>query len=495
MALWVLSLPYAEAFRPRYEVDANIDVGAQYGTIDQWRLGIDASNNTTNTPNQVSGFFKTARLRVDNRLMYDISENMVLDVRSLWNIAYYDPQNINSERYDVFYGDHRAQFGYAKSDKTLFAANLYLKNDKEDLFPQLDALTLGGDVALDRTLGEHVFLTFRTGGSKTDLQGGDNEWDHSDVFFRALYTNAAPERYSIDALPAHPERYSPDTTQFFEMSKMLELWRSRRPIRRDGKNRRILEQIPPGPAPPTQDLKVDVEIMESIFAGGFGVTNRTYDNLTNQSFLEADADAYVRWSLGRNLALTFQDRFAWQDYEQEDNQRLLFDHWENDFNLSLSHSRVRQHLRLDASLRSVVFDIADEWTYHTSRLAGSWDYRDSKRYSYSVRSSYQREMPISEREGNQYTKEFRFFGAFRIHFNKEKFLRFSWEREREIVTGIQSEFDSSYNTDTLEMRYRHHLNQNLAWEAGYSFERERHEIFYGNNRDEEFGFLNLSVHL
>jgi len=479
----------------RFEHDTSLSIGAQYGTIDDWQLSADATGNTTSSKVSETGAFSTFNLRSSLRWQTDLRDNLIFDSNGTWHIDLYEPQRLNSNRIDLLTGRQDLSLAYARSERSMLVGRLYIGVDKDETLPLLQATTLGGELAFDRAMTDHAFLTFTVGARDVDVADAFDSWDHSETFFKVEYVNVAPERYGINALPAHPRRYHPDPDRFFSLSEELGLRKSRNLIRRQGKGNLLLENITPVAPPPTEDLKIDVKIPESTFYSSLGAVFRDYDKIANQGFYRANFDVWVRWFLWGDLVLTLGDRLGWQDYEYEDESRMFLDHLENDFKLTLVHSKRRQHLRLEAGLQTFAFDHASRWNCNISRIAGSWDYYDNRRYSYSVRMGYERDIPQDERLDNSYRREFDALGTFRVHFDKRSILNFTYARERETVVTVQSEFDSSYIQDTYEMRYRKRFRPQVAWEAGYSFEQERHEIYFMNNRDEELAFLNMVVDL
>lgn len=481
----------------RFESEVDLTIGGQYVNRDEWDLTADddAAGELFYQKNEKSGFYLTTALDGDFRAYKDIKENIVLDFRTQWNVEMYDPQAIASRRYNIAYGDTELDFGYSPGKSTLWMAKIFHRLDKEELLPLVEANTFGAEGSLDKSLGDHAFLNFKIGLQDTSFQDSETRWDNNETYLRMVYTNIGPERSSIDSLPSDPDRYTSDPDLFFQSSDLLGLWRSRPLIASDGQARRILENIPMAPPPPTQDLKVQVNIPGSIFAGGLGLTSRDYTNLGNQSFIRADASAFMKWELGNRVNLTLDENLYWQDYNYEDDTLLLYDHFKNDLNLYLSHSNEKEYLSVGFSVKHLFFDEATQWDLATTKFYGGWDYRQNKKYSYSLRGSYQKDMPDETRPYNEYTKEMYLFGAFRLHFDSRSLLRLSLEKEKEIVTKTQSEFDSSFDCHKYGVRYEKNLSSQITWQAGYSFERERHEIFYKNNRDEEIGYINLCLHI
>ena len=480
---------------PRFESELDLTVGGEAVNIEHWESTVSDTGEIVYKKVTDSGFYKRTAFDGDLRILHDVRDNMVLDLRSQWNGALFDPQIIKAERYDVVYGDTELKLGYGASDKSLWMARIFHRLDKEDLLPYVNANTFGAEGGLDRSLGDHTFVNGKAGFQETTFSGSESRWDNTEAYFRISYTNIGPERTSVDGLPFHPDRYTPDPQMYFAHSEMLGLWKSRPVIGRDGNARRILDTIPMAPPPPTQDLKMNVNIPGSTFAAGLGFTSRDYSNLNNQSFLRADGSVFIKWSLANRLTLTLDENLYWQDYTFEDDANLLYDHLKNDLNLYLNYSTQKQYVSLGASAKHLFFDEATVWDLATTKLYGTWDYQQSRKYSYSARASYQRDIPDDKRPYNEYTKDLFLFGAFRLHFDNRTFLRFSLEREKEIVTQAQSQFDSSFDTNKYEIRLQKNINSQLTWQAGYSFERERHEFFYKNNLDEEIGYVNLCVHI
>jgi len=489
-----------------FRTEGNLDLrlGAQMVNLDEWKLTAnDSTGNISYEKVTDSGFYQTTAFNGEFRLLSDLKKNMVLDFTSNWVGQLFEPQVIKSRRYDTVYGNTELELGYSPSSSTLWIGKLFHRLDEEELSPYLSATTFGGEIELDKSLGVHTFLNFKGGLGDTSFantssqwnSNSESRWDHKEGYFKMVYTNIGPERTAVDGLPFHPDRYTPEPELFYKSSEILNLWESRSLIGRDGQARRILDNIPNAPSPPTQDIKTQIDIPGSTFAAGVGITNRDYENLNNQSFIRIDGSAFIKWELANRLTLTLDENIYWQDYNFEDDNLLLFDHFKNDLNLYLNHSTMKQYLSLGASVKHLFFDEATQWDLATTKLYGSWDYRQNRKYSYTARASYQRDIPDSPRPYNEYTKELFLFGAFRLHFDRKSLIRLSWEKEKEIVTESQSEFDSSFDNHKYGIRYEKDINSKLSWQTGYSFERERHELFYKNNRDEEIGFINLCVHL
>ncbi|MBI3891387.1 MAG: hypothetical protein HY303_07635 [Candidatus Wallbacteria bacterium] len=437
-----------------------------------------------------SGYFGALSANLAGIAESSLNENWMLLVDDRLRLDAYDPQRVDSERYDFLDNRLRVDLGTFAGESTLLDVGGFWDVHRESFDPLFRFESGGAAVSVDRDWANHRNLTASLEYRRTTFDNLAIE-DHDQMRAAVGFFRYFPETLDLEVLPVPPEetRTRPGS---FEYAGDLELGHSRSKMLEFGAGRLAEASREPESVPTHRRLFHDhVGQREAALGATAAFTRRFGDISAATSFRRATLDMFARRASDDDVVWTADDQLDYTNRDDNDFARFLFDQFDN--RASLERMRVGKDA-LDTSkvaLESTYttdnrpFDsnrvVLDQYSYrHFGKrwALASW-MRAYKRFNRQARLDFQ------DREG------FRSKNTFTIEFGADSAVDLSILYERMAVQGLQTELDSTYADLTYEARYRRRLAGSSHLELGYRTERERHQVFFQNNRDEDTVFLDI----
>lgn len=423
-----------------------------------------------------------------------LNENWMLVVEDRVRIDAFDPQRVNGERYNFLDNRFRADLGTFVGESTLLDLGGFWDVRRESFDPLFRFQSAGGDLTADREMSGHRNVTASLEFRRTTFDGLAIE-DHDQVRAALGFFRYYPETLELTVLPVPPEE-TKTREGSFEYAGDLELGRARSQMLDFGAGRIAGASRGPEPVPVHRRLFRDrVGRREAAIGATAAFARRLGDLAAATSFQRGTIDLFARRASSDDVVWTLENQADYTDRDATDFARFLFDQLDN--RLSLERARVssealdtsRLALESTVTLENRPFDsnriVFDQYSYR--HLGGRWGFtswlRAFKRINREPRLDFQ------DREG------FRSKNTFTIEFGPQSAIDLSLFYERMAIAGLQTEFDSTYAQRAYEARYRRRLSGDARVELGYRTERERHQAFFQNNRDEDTVFLDVVADL
>ncbi|MBI4870163.1 MAG: hypothetical protein HY814_01185 [Candidatus Riflebacteria bacterium] len=409
-------------------------------------------------------------------------------------LDHFDLERVNDERYDFLDNHVRADVGTFVGETTLLDLGGFWDVHREHFDPVFRYSSAGGEVSLDRQLSDYRNLWTSLEVRRTTFEALPLS-DHDQTRLAVGYFRYFPETLRLESIPL-PVELPRKNRDSFEYAGDLEMNRTRRHALDLGAGQIARASREPEPVPIHRRMFRDhVDRREMAYGLTLAGTRRDADAGGGASFSRATAVAFGRAAPRDDVVWTLEDQVdtTWRD--AEDASRWLLDQVDN--RVSLERTRMGKRA-MDLTRGSVETTVTGNFqSVNTNRLVlEQYSYRHfGRRYGYTtwlkgtMRLNRSPALDYQDREG------LRSGNTFTIEFSPRFSLDLSLLYERVAVQGLQTEFDSTYAQRTYDLRFKRELSPKARVEYGYRQERERHQAFSQNNRDEDTFFLDLVADL